>query len=241
MVFSVSLLVLSGCGGSNSNPAPVAPVTPGSCQAGYVYSSQYGCMNQAGCQAGTARDPQGNCVTVVSVPQSCQQNGQGPVVYAGPQYGCLPTLGCPAGQGAYVDVNGRTSCIPAQTSGTGSSGCPVGQIMTSKGCLPEGIYPCSPGFGFLENRCYAGNRNYGNGNGNGNGNMGNSGNGKSGKGPNSGNTGNSDDEIDTDESDDSEDDDYIYSSRPCRPECAPRVKVKRGGRVVKYKYPKHCR
>lgn len=239
-VFSISVLVLSGCGGggrggNGAAPAPAA-ATPGNCTAGYVYSPQYGCMNQSGCQTGTARNPQGTCVAVTTVASSCQQTNQGPMVYAGPQYGCLPQNNCPAGQGAYV-ANNQTTCIPGQaqqgygTQGYGSSGCPVSQVMTSKGCLPDGVYPCGPGTGFLANRCYPSVST------------------NSGRNTNPNGTGGIDVDVeisvDAEIDADSYDDEVIYTHKhttSCKHvDCSPRVKVKRGGRVVKYKYPKNCR
>lgn len=155
MAAVVSLSGLAGCGGGNGN-APAA-ATPGNCSAGFVYSAQYGCMDTAGCASGSARAPQGGCVSLSAMTTNCQNTGQGPMVYAGAQYGCLPQNGCPVGQGAYV-ANGIMNCIPAQAQGAyaGTTRCPIAQVMTEKGCLPEGIYPCAPGSGFLANRCYPG-------------------------------------------------------------------------------------
>jgi hypothetical protein len=116
-------------------------------------------------------------------------------------------------------VNNQTTCIPAQleVGMNTSTGCPIAQVMTEKGCLPEGIYPCGPGTGFLSNRCYP-------------------------------SVAVSDERKVTDESEiETFEDDVVVSHRHTKTtviyvdDCRPQVKVKRGGRVVKYKYPKYCR
>ncbi|MBS1962784.1 MAG: hypothetical protein JST04_11240 [Bdellovibrionales bacterium] len=159
-VFSVTALVLSGCGGGSGNSAP--PV-PGNCAAGQVYSTQYGCLAQGNCPYGQGMTSQGQCVSTNGTAiTSCQQTNQGPMVYT--QYGCLPQGNCPAGQGAYV-TNGVQSCIQAQMGMMGmmgmGQGCPMGpngypMVMTSKGCLPQNLYVCQSGQGFLTGRCYNG-------------------------------------------------------------------------------------
>lgn len=160
-VFSVTALVLSGCGGGGSGNA--APPVPGNCAAGQVYSTQYGCLAQGNCPYGQGMTAQGQCVSTTGTTlSSCQQTNQGPMVYT--QFGCLPQGNCPAGQGAYV-ANGVQSCIQAQMGmgmgmmGAGQS-CPMGpngypMVMTSKGCLPQNLYVCAAGQGFLTGRCYS--------------------------------------------------------------------------------------
>jgi len=153
LAFSMAALLLGGCGGG-SNPAPV-PTTPGACGAGQMYSPQYGCMGQGSCPAGQGQVPNGGCVPMNAM-TDCTKTNQGPAVYT-QQYGCLPQANCPVGQGAYV-VNGMTSCIPGQVGGygygMGYGTCPANQVMTAKGCLPS-QYPCPPGTGFFQGRCYA--------------------------------------------------------------------------------------
>ena len=145
---------LSGCGGGSNNSAPA--ITPGACAAGSVYSTQYGCMVQAGCPAGYAQY-NGNCTSVGNTAMSnCQtQPGQAPSVYTA-QYGCLPQGNCPYGQGSYSG-NGVLQCVPGQIGSTGmsgSTGCAYDQVMTAKGCLPQ--YTCPAGTGFLQGRCIPG-------------------------------------------------------------------------------------
>jgi hypothetical protein len=151
LVFSVASLGLGGCGGGSSNPP--AP-TPGNCAAGQTYSSAYGCLSQGNCGPGMGQTSNGQCVsnsnTTIS---SCQQTNQGPMVYSGPQYGCLPQGNCPAGEGDFVQ-NGMNKCIPGQMGGV-SNGCPAGQLMTEKGCLPQS-YQCGPNGGIFQGRCYSG-------------------------------------------------------------------------------------
>ena len=155
LVFSLSALVLSGCGGgSNPAAAVAAPASVGNCLAGWVYSAQYGCMNPAGCQAGMAQAPSRGCVVYTATNQNCVTSQ----VYGGAQYGCLPQGNCPPGQGSYAQSSGQVTCIQAQAPnsyGYGATSCTVGQIMTARyGCEVEGTNGCGPGTAYVSGTCY---------------------------------------------------------------------------------------
>jgi len=131
------------------------------CTTGYV-STQYGCMPQAGCQAGYGMY-NNQCIpaTVNNMYGSCTAG------YVQTQYGCMPQAGCQAGYGMY-----NNQCIPATVNNTqypynngynngypynngynnGMMGCPAGSIMTQMGCLSQG--PCPMGYVLYNNQCY---------------------------------------------------------------------------------------
>lgn len=157
---SIAFYGLAGCGGGSS-PTGAAATVPGGCVAGQVYSTQYGCVSQAGCPAGMGMIPgQNQCVSVQNtVMSNCQVGANGaPAVYTA-QYGCLPQGNCPYGQGSVV-INNVNQCVPAQSGAMNmaATGCPVissnppiYQVMTSKGCLPQ--VGCPEGTGYLGGRC----------------------------------------------------------------------------------------
>jgi hypothetical protein len=72
------------------------------------------------------------------------------------RFGCLPQGNCPVGQGAHV-VNGINTCELGQMPGSmmgGYTGCPVNQVMTARGCLPQYPGVCEMGWGYLNRVCY---------------------------------------------------------------------------------------
>lgn len=96
-------IYMTGCGGgSNSKTA-----SAGACGNGYVYSATYGCLESAGCQAGSGWMG-GSCVPVGGGVGNCQ--GACGVGMVQTQMGCLPQDACPACYGhsgplCYIGTN----------------------------------------------------------------------------------------------------------------------------------------
>ena len=93
-------VALAACGKSDGGGSVAAPVPVptagygGTCPAGYLYSQQYGCLAQAGCQQGQGMY-NGQCVPVgIGQGNSC---GNGVYTY----YGCVPQGQCQSGFGYY--------------------------------------------------------------------------------------------------------------------------------------------
>jgi len=114
----VSLLMLSGCGNGNNNPATAGAqqFVPGgvNCSYGQVYT-QYGCLPQGNCQYGMAQY-NNTCIQAIqnnynnpyNNPYQQQQCSYGQIYT---QYGCLPQGNCQVGMAQY-----NNTCIPAQNN-----------------------------------------------------------------------------------------------------------------------------
>jgi hypothetical protein len=105
-VLGASLFFLSGCGNTNSNPAPGQYPQYGynnTCQAGSV-NTQYGCLPQGNCQFGFAMY---NNSCIPAVQQQFNQNVQCPSGQFNTQFGCRTQGNCQYGYASY-----NNSCIP---------------------------------------------------------------------------------------------------------------------------------
>lgn len=130
-------LGLAGCakGDSSSSSAPAATTQ---CQAGYAYSSQYGCLAQGACQTGYAMF--NNQCTYLGSTSTTTTPGGG-------YYGNM----CSAG----LVWNGN-SCVASNsaTFGTCQGSCQPGQVQTQYGCYPQNA--CSPCYGNYGKYCMGG-------------------------------------------------------------------------------------
>lgn len=131
-------LGLAGCAKSDSSNS--APATT-QCQAGFAYSSQYGCLAQGSCQTGYAMF--NNQCTYLGT--TATQTG----VPGGGYYG--QGQQCAAGTVWYGNACVATN---SSTFNTCQGGCPVGQVMTSYGCYPQN--GCSPCYGNYGRYCMGG-------------------------------------------------------------------------------------
>lgn len=123
-------LSLAACGNNDSTGTTVTTGlgTTGSCAAGYVYSTMYGCLPQSTCSAGYGLY-NGQCVYLSSA----------------------TTMTCPAGY-----IQSGATCVIATTTSTNScqGACMAGYVSTVWGCLPQGS--CGACFGYANRYCLGG-------------------------------------------------------------------------------------
>lgn len=154
-------VALIGCNQKRNDDTHISPNT-NSCSVGYVYSSTYGCLPQAGCPAGYGSF-NNQCVIATSG-TSCPI-GQ---VYSA-QYGCLSQGNCPTGYALYNNqcmyVGSTTMNCPMGTMLSGNQcvatngmnmnscqgSCPMGSVQTQYGCLPQG--QCTSCYGYQNRYC----------------------------------------------------------------------------------------
>ena len=127
----LAVMSLAACGNNGSDSAgttAIVTTTNGTCSAGYVYSSMYGCLAQSTCSAGYGLY-NGQCVIATST----------------------TTLSCPSGY-----VQSGSTCVVGTTYTTSScqGSCTVGYTATVWGCLPQGN--CGGCFGSANGYCLGG-------------------------------------------------------------------------------------
>lgn len=154
-----AVLILSGCGSNSGNSTAAAGAT---CEAGYVYSSTYGCLLQSTCASGYGLY-NNQCVALTTTTAATCAAGY---VYSS-TYGCLAQSSCSSGYGLYNNTcvlatttsvtcpTGYTlvnnTCVVSTTTNTCQGSCPAGYQQTSYGCLPQ--YKCNSCFGYLNGYC----------------------------------------------------------------------------------------
>lgn len=110
---TATALFMVACGGGGGSGSRNTLVNgAGSCQAGYVWTSQYNCLPQSSCPPGYGMY-QNSCIQGSVNNQTCTQAGYYPT-----QYGCLPQGGCQPGSALY---NNQT-CVQVTNYNNGYNG-----------------------------------------------------------------------------------------------------------------------
>lgn len=140
--------LLIGCANTSTSGDPSPSTT---CQAGYLYSSTYGCQPQCGTSSIWYNN---QCLPINTTSATTCQAG-----YLSSAYGCLPQCGT-----NMVWYNNQ--CVAATTTGTTITGigatytnacqgvCAAGYTQVSGQCLP--VATCSACYGYYAGYCYMG-------------------------------------------------------------------------------------
>ena len=134
-LISVATIVSCGSnGGGGNNNATQTAVTPGSCVAGQVYNTTYGCLPQNNCPAGYG-SYNNTCVqgTVGGYGGNGYGNCPAGQIYSPTYSTCLPVNNCSQGYGWY-----GSSCVYCGNSGYNSNPY-YGGIGNTYG-LPPSVY-----------------------------------------------------------------------------------------------------
>ena len=150
------MAVMSACGSSNTTPAATTAAT---CGSGYVYTSNYGCVQQTAQCSGTNAIINGTCQYVGVTTGSTTTNGQ--TCSTGSAWSsnynqCLPQYNtCVGAYGVYNGACvalGNTSTTSGHTPYQGS--CQSGLVQTSMGCIQQGVCQLGYGFGYWGGQAY---------------------------------------------------------------------------------------
>lgn len=149
------MAVMSACGSSNTTAANAA----NSCGSGFIYTSNYGCVQQTASCTGTSGIINGTCQVISTQTgststNSCQQGYAWSTTYNS----CLQQYGtCTGAYGIY-----NNQCMPLGTSLANSTtghtpyqgSCPSGLVQTQMGCVQQGVCNLGYGFGYWGGQAY---------------------------------------------------------------------------------------